>query len=129
MKYKILSDLIPSWKTALTLGSLVGILQSGCENEPQFERIEGEFRGYYAVYIVDIRGRIIKIHDKNPEEQRANDIPIEVYAIDENNDGKFDEIIRHTPRGHPLEAYANLDSLEAAEKELREKGKKIYWYK
>src|SRR3989344_5782568 len=106
MKYKILSDLITSWKTALTLGSLVGILQSGCGNEPQFERIEGKFRGYSVIHTLDGRGRIININI-NPEEELVNGIPISIYAIDKNNDGRFDEIGFYIPKGHPLEAYAN----------------------
>jgi len=36
-----------------------------------------------------------------------------VFARDNDVDGRFDEIgLQNVPKGHPLEAYANLDSLE-----------------
>ena len=95
---------------ALILGSL-----GGCSKNEAFYK-EGNFRGYKAIIGCDGEGRKINIYDNEGR----------LFGLDEGGnegDGRFDRINLSTvPKGHPLEKYANPDSLEVAYNQIKNQG-------
>lgn len=93
---------------ATALAGLVALGLSGCADRSH-NFLNKEIVGNYEFSrSLDGRGRIVNVIDT------ANSFR-SVYGRDDNNDGRFDEIgfSAEVPKGSPLEAYANLDSLEA----------------
>ena len=66
------------------------------------------YQGWRATASVDGDGRRISIADTT-----LADAFVSGKEVDGKGDGRFDEIRLNIPRGHPLEGYARLDSLEA----------------
>ena len=91
---------------------LAGFLAlTGCYDSSHDFKKEGEFRGYKATAFINPFGRGIHLKD---------DPKILLAAMDYDNDGVFDNILLEgLPKDHPLEKYANLDSLKLAYKELK----------
>jgi hypothetical protein len=93
--YKKAKRKVPAVVSGLAALSLAGI---GCGDEMEIEDVL--INGYNVSIFEDSRTRYICIGTLN--------------ATDWNRDGRFDEIdLSRVSKGHPLEAYANPDSLEA----------------
>lgn len=92
---------------AVSLVGILPILSTGCT----YYSKEGSFRGYRVNTSIDGSQRRILIQDPKPENPIFY---IGISATDEDVDGRFDRIYLNIPKGHPLEKYASLDSLEAA---------------
>jgi hypothetical protein len=70
---------------------------------------EADINGYHVGAVINSR-RIINISDPS----LGPNAHFRVYGLDRDIDGRFDEIgLLNIPKGHPLENYANLDSLES----------------
>ena len=81
---------------AVALGSVFG-----CGPETK----KGEYENYQVQLKKDGEKRELRINDKN-------DCKIMLMGVDLENDKRFDIIyLMHLPQGHPLEKYANPDSL------------------
>ena len=82
------------------------VILLGCTNPITHFVKEGEFRGHPVKIGVKNEGRRITIYpsDFNSESK--------LTALDKDNDGRFDEVyLRNLEKGHILEQYAPLDSL------------------
>lgn len=97
--------------------SLIGL--TGCRDMSNDFDKKGNFRGYPARAGISPYGRHVRL---DADENQTTYI----LAIDMLNDGQFEEIrLRNLPSGHPLEKYADLDSLELAYKQISEEGTDI----
>lgn len=94
-------------KLAIALG-LIGML--GCDIKNRIPPTTTQVEGYNVSVEINKIGRKIMIE---PRKQPGILIGPGMYAIDFDNDGRFDEIyLRDLPKGHVLEQKANLAELE-----------------
>lgn len=78
----------------------------GCATSITHFTKEGEFKGYPVRVGVKNEGRRITIYSN------SFDSKSKLTALDTDNDGRFDEVyLRNLEKGHPLEQYEPLDSL------------------
>jgi len=89
--------------------AVAGMGIGGCEKSTDFVR-DSTYKGYVTRIAKDGAGRHVNIYEGKDSEQR-------VYACDRDNDGRFDEIRIYVPKGHPLENFATLETLEDAYRE------------
>ena len=114
MTKQILKNLL---RTAIAPVIATGLI--ACTDTSDDFAKKGNFKEY-EVYIWENSGeRHISMQDKNQDV----DFGPYLYAIDKDNDGRFDEIkLKRIPKGDSLEKYANLNSLEEIYKQISEQG-------
>jgi len=78
----------------------------GCGPNPNF-RTEGEYKGYRVTASIEGAGTVRRVAIGKKDGGY-------ISAEDMENDGRFDTIHLMVPKGDPLEALANIDSLEEA---------------
>ena len=94
-------------RNVVTIGAL-GLATAGC-NGNHYMRNQAPVDGYNVSVTLNRMGRNISIVDTSFKSAFQY-----LFGRDNDKDGRFDEIIlNRIPEGHSLEAYANLDSLEA----------------
>lgn len=109
VKMDRLTSACVGYLTACALTVLPSFFGTGCTNTDNFE-FRKKFREYDAIAgnVGGERKITLLVNEDNVTEGF-------LYATDKDQDGRFDTIkLRNLPKGHPLEAYARLDSLERA---------------
>jgi len=106
-------------RLAIAAFGLAAIL--GCRVKDGMPIRETKVDGYNVSIGINNIGRKILI--KQPKQSGTSAVP-RMYALDIDNDGRFDEInLGHVPKGHALEQKANLTELERMYQEaLRKTG-------
>lgn len=95
-----------------TIGIFVRVLVSAARDTSGRTQMRpfartANYQNWKVTASVDGSGRRVSLADTTLAD-------VFVSSTDANLDGRFDEIRLALPKGHPLEVYANLDSLEAA---------------
>ncbi len=93
----------------LTIPLMITLL--GCGEKIESISKKGVFKGYQCIIQKNKKGRCISIGGRELNQPS-------LHARDRDEDGRFDEIYIKCPKGHSLEQYANLYSLEQAYKEI-----------
>lgn len=114
MKKRILPYVVAG---ALAFGSLSGCGEN--KNNTSYISKEGTFRGYeVSITGSDVDRSIFIAIGK----RKSNGLDKGISAKDHFNHGQFSEIyLWGVPKGHPITKYANLDSLEVAYNEVKNK--------
>lgn len=102
--------------TALLAGALA-LNVAGCSGNPSDWSPEkmGKFEGYEVRIGVKGGKRYIGLSENLEQWKRHSSKASYLHANDFNNDERFDEILLDSlPKGHPLERYANPETLEKA---------------
>ena len=122
MNYQPLFNRLKSNPLVLGLAGLLTTSVVGCGPRVPEQHNQGRFRDFEVTIDIDLWGpRNIKLEDKT-----ANYRQTFLTASDRSEgslpDGRFDEIsLKYVPKGHILERYANLDSLELAYQTVMDK--------
>ncbi|HLC73777.1 MAG TPA: hypothetical protein VJH20_04040 [Candidatus Nanoarchaeia archaeon] len=122
MNYQPLFNRLKSNSLVLGLAGLLSTSMAGCEpNVPELHQ-QGRFRDFEVTVDIDWLGpRNIKLED-NTQSYRKTYLTASDRSEGSLPDGRFDEIsLKYVPKGHILERYANLDSLELAYQTVMDK--------
>ena len=101
------------------VGSLAG---AGCGEKIDYMGKEAIIGGYHISITNGHLGGHIIVRESNDTTFKG---PF-LTAWDNNRDGRLDEInLKHLPKGHQIEKYANLDSLESLWKRVVKEGRDL----
>jgi len=106
-------------KTALAGLTSLALVIDGCNSGKDIMQREAIMGNYKILFSIDGLGRHLVIKEGSD----STNTPF-LFAKDHGKDGRFDEInLHYVPRGNPLEAYANIDSLETIWNRVIKEGK------
>ena len=113
MDYKSIFNRSRSNSLILGLAGLLTASIVGCGPSVPEQHKQGRFRGFEVTVDIGWFGpRNIKLEDKTAN-YRATFLIARDRSRGSLPDGRFDEIsLKYVPKGHILERYANLDSLD-----------------
>jgi len=122
MDYKSIFNRSRSNSLILGLAGLLTASIVGCGPSVPEQHKQGRFRGFEVTVDIGWFGpRNIKLEDKTAN-YRATFLIARDRSRGSLPDGRFDEIsLKYVPKGHILERYANLDSLELAYQTVMDK--------